>query len=98
MRIISVQFKSNNQVPILIQDFTPCYLPLKFYILKLKSKSYRTQYSYLNSIKLLLDFYQSINIEFEKEIIINKNSKIIYDYSERNSVFQQLTVFKNYEN
>lgn len=82
MRIISVQFKNNNQVPILIQDLIPSYLSLKYYTLKLKSKSYKTQYSYLTSIKTLFEFYESLDIEFEKEILINRNFNIINDYAE----------------
>ena len=82
MRIISVQFKNNIQVPVLIIDLIPCYLSLKYYTLKLKSKSYKTQYSHLTSIKALFEFYQSLDLDFEKEIVINRNYNIINDYSE----------------
>ncbi|MBZ9632644.1 site-specific integrase [Salegentibacter sp. LM13S] len=76
MKIISVKF-NNSYKPILIKDFTPVYLPFKYTILKLKSKSFKTQYNHLYSIRLMLEYFESRNISFQSNILNSKFEELV---------------------
>ncbi len=76
MRILTIRLTNGSYKPVLLNKSLPVYLIYKFSILYLKSKSYKTQYDYLYSLKLFIAYYDTLGIQIQKELIAGKFQKI----------------------
>lgn len=69
MEIVRIKLFNGVYKPILINNTIPIYLVLKYSVLILKSQSYKTQYNHLYTIRVLLEYYSFIEINFPKKIL-----------------------------
>ncbi|MDT0676990.1 tyrosine-type recombinase/integrase [Autumnicola musiva] len=77
MNIVRVSFKCDINKPVLCKESVPVYLPFKYNILSLKNKSYKTQYNYMHSIKILFEFFEDQKINLQLEILKSNFSLIL---------------------
>jgi hypothetical protein len=71
MRIFKCHFSNGAITAVLVHSETSCpvFLPLAYTVLFLQGKSYQTSYKTALSIKLLYEFFTSVGINFEEQVI-----------------------------
>ncbi|WP_420399624.1 tyrosine-type recombinase/integrase [Flagellimonas sp.] len=76
MHILRIKLSSGKYKPVLISDGIPIYLSFKYSVLKLKTRSYKTQYNHLHSIKIVFEYYHQLEVDFPKEVLANDFNKV----------------------
>jgi len=71
MRILKCHFSNGSVAAVLVHSETwcPVFLPLVYTVLFLQGKSYQTSYKTALSIKLLYEFFGSVGVNFEEQVI-----------------------------